>query len=127
VAFAAGLRIVKGAKSVIEALGFVEFGLIRGVRGIVHETIRFVIEAGGRLGKGRRKCNEDETKTQKTDLAKGFHGLLAGWSTEFTLNLCGIQVKKTKNSPWIETAGEDPSLKQRGFEQTGAARAGGRR
>ncbi len=53
VALAAGLRVIERAEAVGDLLDFIKLHLIRRVRGVVHQPVALVVEAGGRFWKDR--------------------------------------------------------------------------
>ena len=75
-ALAAGLAVVERAESVGDVLDFIKLGLIRCVRGIVHQPVGFVIKAGGRFGKGRRE--DVNSKSQRGNTEQELHEHLDG-------------------------------------------------
>src|SRR5260370_14350213 len=96
-ALAAGLRVVERAEAVGDLFDFIKLRLIRGMRGVVHQAVGLVVEAGGRLRKRRSK--EKNGDGQKGNSDEKFHRHLGGWSGEFTLSVRKSQVENAqKNS-----------------------------
>ena len=77
VALAAGLRVIERAESVGEMLDLFERVLVRGVGGVVDQTVALVVEPSGSFGNWRRKREKTE-RQKKRNAGKQFHGDLAG-------------------------------------------------
>src|SRR5260370_3132405 len=96
VALAAGLRVIERTEAVGDGFGLLKLGLIRRVRGVIHQPIRLVVEASRRLRKRRSKDKKGAGQEGNTD--ENFHRYLGGWSGESTLRPLKSQPKQIQGN-----------------------------